>query len=34
MSQASGRIIHVNLSPKDNDERIYKDWITQPIMNN
>ena len=27
MSQASGRIIHVNLSPKDNDEGINKDWI-------
>ena len=27
MPQASGRIIHGNLRPKDNDERINKDWI-------
>ena len=33
MPQASGRIIHGNLRPKDNDERINKDWITQPLMN-
>ena len=34
MPQASGRIIHGNLRPKDNDEKINKDWITQPLMNN
>ena len=34
MSQASGRIIHGNLRPKDYDEGTNKDWITQPIMNN
>ena len=27
MPQASGRIIHGNLRPKDNDERINKDCI-------
>jgi len=34
MSQASRRIIHRNLRPKDNDEGINKDWIAQSIMNN
>jgi len=34
VSQASGRIIHGNLAPKDNDEGINKDWITQSILNN
>ena len=33
MSQASARIIHGNLRPKDDDERINKDWITQSILN-
>jgi len=33
VSQASGRIIHESLSPKDNDEKINKDCITQFIMN-
>ena len=27
MSQASGRIFHGNLRPKDHDEGINKDWI-------
>ena len=27
MPQASGRIFHGNLRPKDNDEGINKDWI-------
>ena len=27
MPQASGRMIHGNLRPKDNDEGINKDWI-------
>ena len=27
MSQATGRIIHENLRPKDNDEGANKDWI-------
>jgi len=27
VSQASGRIVHESLRPKDNDEWINKDWI-------
>ena len=33
MSEASGRIIHGSLRPKDNDEGINKDCITQSILN-
>jgi len=33
VSQASGRIIHGNLRPKDNDEGVNKDWITKSILN-